>query len=305
MIAPAAMTSAAIAVTLAAFYSPAALIHTVLPLEGAAAYRVLHYGFFSSGREFWDPHGLPWLYYFVDVSGFWIAGTLFLICSAVAAFVFLATGAEGPGLAARRKEIVATCAVLHVAFVALFFGNQWSWFYYAYLLTIGIAAAASISAIQRRLAIGLCVMGILAWTDVAFLEREWRQTHERDAVTAGLWAPPDERAEWQTVLDIVRSRRVAILDTKGAAELVFPDFEKPVTLYLDPGLMVPADIRRKVEQMSEAQMVVVPVDGNETCRGIPAAPEFETALKSFEPRIKGKYFDVYQRAASRGLPVRK
>jgi hypothetical protein len=297
VIAPAAAASIVIAATLAACYGRAALIHTVLPLGGAAAYRALHYGFFSeSGRQFWDPHGLPWLFYLLDFSGFWIAGTLFLICSGVAAIFYLATGAGDAEFEARRNEIIATCAVLHVAFIALFFGNHWSWIYYAYFLTIGVAAAAGASAIQRRVTIGLCVMGIMAWTDVAFWEQRWWRMRERDAVTAGLWASSDEREEWRKVLDTVHSRNATMLDSKGAAELMFPEFEAPVSLFLDAGLMKPDEIQRKVEQMSQAEMVVVPTNiGIEACRGIPAAPEFETALKSFEPRMRGKFFDVYQR----------
>lgn len=307
VIAPAAVTSIVIAAILAASYGPAALIHTVLPLGGAEAYRALHFGFFTGkGREFWDPHGLPWGFYLLDASGFWIAGTLFLICSGVAAIFYLASHGDDPELAARRNEIIATCAVLHVAFVTLFFGNQYSWIYYAYFLTVGVAAAAGSSAIQRRVTIGLCVMGIMAWTDVAFWERRWWQMRERDAVTAGLWASPDEREEWKRVLDTVHSQRAVILDSKGAIELIDPEFEKPVSSCLDPGWMLPADIRRKVEQISEAQMVVVPANiGMMTCRGIPAAPEFETALKGFEPRMRGKFFDVYQRPSSPNSPAAK
>jgi hypothetical protein len=97
-----------------------------------------------------------------------------------------------------------------------------------------------------------------------------------------------------------------ILDSKGAIELIDPEFEKPVSSCLDPGWMLPADIRRKVEQISEAQMVVVPANiGMMTCRGIPAAPEFETALKGFEPRMRGKFFDVYQRPSSPNSPAAK
>ncbi len=307
VIAPAAVTSIVIAAILMASYGPAALIHTLLPLGGAAAYRELHFGFFTGkGREFWDPGGLPWGFYLLDASGFWIAGTLFLICSGVAAIFYLATRAGDGEIEAHRNEIIATCAVLHVAFITLFFGNRWSWIYYAYFLTVGVAAAAGASAFQRRVTIGLCVMGIMAWTDVAFWERRWWQTRERDAVTAGLWASPDERAEWQRVLDTVHSQRAVILDTKGAIELIVPEFEEPVSSYLDPGWMVPADVKRKVEQISEAQMVVVPANIEfVTCRGIPAAPEFETALRSFEPRTRGKFFDVYQRLISPNSPAAK
>jgi len=307
VIAPAAVTSIVIAAILMASYGRAALIDTVLPLGGATAYRTLHYGFFSeSGRQFWDPHGLSWGFYLLDFSGFWIVGTLFLICSGVAAIFYLTTGAGDPQFEAYRNEIITTCAVLHVAFITLFFGNQWSWIYYSYFLTIGVAAAAGASAIQQRVTMGLCVMGIMAWTDVAFWERRWWQMRERDAVTAGLWASSDEREEWQRVLDTVHSQRAVILDTKGAIELIVPEFEEPVSLYLDPGWMLPADIQRKVEQMSEAQMVVVPTNIKiEACRGIPAAPEFETALKGFEPRMRGKFFDVYERPSSPNSPATK
>ncbi len=298
-IAPAFLSSIGIAITLAAFYGPIALIKTILPLEGATAYRVLHYGFFNdAGRQFWNPAGVSWLIYLVDVSGLWIIGTLFLIGSGGVAILYLASATSDAGLDQRRDEIIATCTVLHVTFIALFFGNQWSWIYYAYFLTIGVAAAASASAIQRRVGFALCVIGIMAWTDVVFWERRWWQTRHRDAATAGLWAADDEREQWQTVRDIARSHRATILDTKGAAELLFPGFEMPVSLYLDNGLMLAADVRRKVEQISGAQMVVVPVGGIEACRGIPVAPEFETALKSFDLRIKGKFFDVYQRPSS-------
>ena len=46
-IAPAFLSSLMIAIILATFYTPTALIKTILPLKGATAYRILHYGFFN------------------------------------------------------------------------------------------------------------------------------------------------------------------------------------------------------------------------------------------------------------------
>ena len=295
-LAPAAATGAALVLVLGIIYGPLALARTAIPIEGMSNYRAGNFGFFTgAGREFWDPHGLSWLFYLIDFSGFWIAGTIFLIGSGVAAIFYLATGVGG-GLEARRNEIVATCAVLHVAFITLFFGNQWSWIYYAYFLTVGVAAAAGASAIQRRVTIGLGVMGMMAWTHVIRLERLCWDTGQRDAVTAGLWASPDERKEWGQVLDTIRGSKAVVLDLKGAAELMYPEFEPPVTLYLDPGLIKPLEIQRKLAQLSAAQLVVVPANiGIEVCNGIPAVPELEAAIKGFEPRVKGKHFDVYQR----------
>jgi hypothetical protein len=296
-LAPAVVTGSALILVLGIIYGPVALVRTVIPIEGISNYRAVNFGFFTgTGREFWDLRGLPWFAYLIEIPGFWIAGTLFLICSGVAAIFYLATHADDAGLESRRNEIIAICAVLHIAFIALFFGNQWSWIYYAYFLTVGVAAAAGSSAIQRSATIGLCVMGIMVWQNVAFWELRWWQTRERDSVTSGLWASADERTEWRRVLDSIHGSKAVVLDLKGAVELMYPEFELPITLYMDPGLIKPFEIRRKVEQMSEAQMVVVPANiGIESCKGIPAAPEFETALKNFEPRMMGKFFDVYQR----------
>ena len=163
-LAPAVVTGSALIAVLGIIYGPVALVRTAIPIEGMSNYRAANFGFFTgSGREFWNPDGVHWLFYLFDFSGFWIVGTLFLICSGVAAIFYLATGAGDGELEAHRNEIIATCAVLHVAFITLFFGNQWSWIYYAYFLTVGVAAAAGASAIQRRVTIGLCVMGTMAW----------------------------------------------------------------------------------------------------------------------------------------------
>jgi len=303
-LAPAVVTGVTLILVLGVIYGPVPLARTVIPIEGVSNYRAVNFGFFTpAGREFWAPHGLPWAYYPIDVSGFWMAGTLFLICSAVAATFHLATRANDGEFEPRRNEIIVTCAMLHLAFIALFFGNQWSWIYYSYFLTVGVAAAAGVSPIQRRVTIGLCVIGITAWTDVVFWEKRWWDTRRPDAVTVGLWASEDERAEWRLVLDSIRGSKAVVLDLKGAAELMYPEFEPPVTLYMDPGLIKPAEIRRKVGQLLEAQFVVVPVNGIEACRGVPAAPEFEKALKNFEPRMRGKFFDVYQRPSPPNSPV--
>ena len=305
---PASVTAIALILVLGVVYGPAALARTVIPIEGAANYRAVNFGFFSGvGREFWDPHELPWLVYLVDISGFWIVGTGFLICSSVAAILhLLARDDIGDSEAMRRNEIIVTCAVLHVAFITLFFGNRYSWIYYTYFLIVGIAAAASAGVVQRRAAIVLYVLGVMAWTDVAFGARQNWRTRERDAGTAGLWASADERAEWAQVLASIRGRKSVMLDLKGAVEMMYPEFEPPVTLYMDPGLIKPAEIQRKVEQLSEAQMVVVPANiGLEVCRGIPAAPEFEAAIKEFEPRMRGKFFQRLPAQRSSGRTQRK
>src|SRR5208283_2596594 len=90
-------------------YGPAVLLRTLLPFEGVSNYRALGFGLLAAGRELWDPSGLPWTFYLIDVSGLWIVGTLFLWCAA--ALTLRATSERAP--ASRRREILVTCAILH------------------------------------------------------------------------------------------------------------------------------------------------------------------------------------------------
>ncbi len=246
--APAAVSCVVIAVLLALRFGSRDVMTTVLPLEGFRSYRALNHGFFhGSGQGLWDLKGMTWLIYLTYVAGFWIAASLFLIGSAIGAAVMLfSTRSRNDSISARRKEFVVVCMLMHVAFVCLFFGNRWSWIYYSYVLVIGAAAAADLVSPSRVFAMALCVLGVFAWTvRIMLVDRLWHNT-ARTPTTAGLWARGDEQGEWSRVLEEVRSKGAVMLDTTGAAELLFPGFQPPTTLYLDPGLMLNVDIERKV-----------------------------------------------------------
>lgn len=287
---PAAIVFVSLAAVLSAVYGARTFLHTALPIEGATAYHSLRYGLFASGHAFWDPKGLPWIFYFIDVAGFWIVSTIFLLA---AALLQLRNLSESK-ISRERKELILTCVILHLAFLMLFFGNQWSWIYYSYLLVIGASVAVDLGPAYRRFGIALCVLALISWTDLAYWTHRWWQTTTPDVVTAGLWAPEGERGEWLKVLGLTRHRRAMMLDSMGASELMFPGFEKPVSLYLIRGLMTPDDVTRKVTQLSNAEIVVVPIT-IQACSGVPDAPEFRDPMKQFEMVWSGEHFQVFAR----------
>jgi hypothetical protein len=296
---PVAITGSVCAAVLSAIYGLLALAHTVFPLEGATAYKVLNYGFFSgSGRIFWEPMHASLASYIFGVSGLWIVLTIFLAFSAAGATKRLWFDRDSSDSPDRfRDEVILTCFVLHATFVCLFFGNQWSWFYYSYFLVIGVAVAADVSITGRRIGLAVCCIGVLSLfgTTLAVL-RDWK-TQQPRAATAWLWSPPAEAAEWNHVLELTRNVRATILDTKGAAELMYPQFQPPVSLFLDRGLMLQSEIQRKILQLGDSDMVVVPINVA-TCSGIPDSPEIRAAMQSFEPVFGGEFFDVYRLASS-------
>ena len=296
--APAFITGTLLIVILATLYSPGSLIRTLIPVQGMRTYHGQHFGFFSaSGRGFWNPPKVPWFFHLIDFSGFWIAGSIFLVvCGAIAWIRWNRQIAAGT-VDAHRNEILWTSAILHVTFVLVFFGNQWSWNYYSYILILGVAAAADLSLTNRSVALILCILGLTSWLYRGWtIDRYWRE-RSTSPLTSGLWAPPVEIAEWRNARALARGHRAIVLETKGDAGLMFPEFAPPVALYLDPGLMQVPEIQRQVEQLSDASIVVVCVakDIAEPAQGVPQVSEIERAMNSFERISAGKYLDVYVR----------
>ncbi len=209
--APAAITGTVLIVILATLYSPASAIRTLFPVQGAIAYHDQNFGFFRGiGRSFWNPPNVPWIFYLLDFSGFWIASSTFLLVCGAMAWTRWHRQIAVIALDTRRDEIVWTCATLHVAFVCFFFGNQWSWICYSFILILGIAAAADLSPMNRRLALILCFLGLTSWIGRGwYIAKYWRE-RSPSPITGGLWAPLDETAEWRNVLAIADGRRAIV-----------------------------------------------------------------------------------------------
>jgi hypothetical protein len=296
---PIGIIGAVCAAVLSVVYGPFALIRTVLPLEGVAGYKVMDFGFFmGSGRFFWEPSHNSLLQYFLGVAGLWIFATVFLFFSAIWAAKRLLSDPNSVSLERSRDEIILTCFVLHAAFVCFFFGNQWSWIYYSYFLVIGVAASADLGPASRRAGFVVCCLCAFAILGAALAVLPDWNTQRPRAVTAWLWSPREQAAQWSQILEMTRGGRATILDSKGAAELMYPQFQPPVSLYLDPGLMKPSEVGRKVRQIGGSEWVIVPV-GMSTCGGIPSAPEIRAAMTSFELVMNTRYFLVYRRTAPR------
>ena len=164
IVAPAVIIFLVLATTLAITYGSKVLLRTVLPIEGATAYHSLNFGLMGSGRALWDPTGKPWIYYLIDPAGFWIASGAFLLGAGLLQLRALAVDE----VSARSAEVILTCAILHVAFLTLFFGNQWSWIYYSYLPVVGCAIALNLGPAWRLGGFAICVIAVLSWTSTVY-----------------------------------------------------------------------------------------------------------------------------------------
>jgi hypothetical protein len=321
---PAVLTGLGVGVILGAYFGMVPLLRSLTPWAGAEAYAANHFGFFrGTGRLFWAPESASASYYATNIAGPWIASTFLLLACAIISFNKLIAPGGRSGIDSRSAEIVVTCAALHVAFIVFFFGNNFSWIYYFYLLVFGLAAASRLLPKWQplfcflALAFPLVKFNRFALSHAVLHERplaagrqgEASSISNRDSEVgftyqmwftsaptpqmAGLWAPAAERTEWTKVLSLTKGHRTAVLDTYGCVELLFPEFVPPVTLYMVPGTPTPEMVARKVSQLETVSRIVMPRSESGLLDFWPAIGS--VVRQNFTGLWQGDRFVVYQR----------
>jgi hypothetical protein len=292
---PAAAIFAFLSIVLIAIYGARSFLLTIVPIEGVSNYRALHFGFIHGpGRYLWNPaRGLA--AYFLDIPGFWMASTLYLIVAAVVQ----ATGYIRRKGLTRAGEVIVTCAILHISFLSLFFGPAASWYYYSFLLAIGCGLATETGVGWRRAAIPLCALAILSWcTTASFVYSRWK-VGSPNPETAGLWSQPVEADEWNKVVVMARQEKMVVVDGAGGVEVMYPEFGKPVECFL----MTKADIARTAARLSTADSFVVP-GVVRLYKVMPTVPDITAAMKDFDLEWKGHFFEVYRRRGGKAGEIR-
>lgn len=293
---PLMLVAVPVLVVLAGWFGVAVLVRTQWPGTTADLYRSARYGFFRGiGRDFWLPPQATWRSYLGTARGYWLAASAVLVVVGVSSVprVLLRGGAEA--IPRRAAGVVGACALLHVAFVAAFFGGENSWLYYAYLLTIGLMASVRLEGWRR---VAVAVLAGLAVLSGRGLPREavrdWRAV---DARIDGLWTSSDSAREWSEVRRRLAGpgrRPVALLAMSGCAEMVEPElFLPPVSLFLLNGMDQTIDARRKADQLRSAATVLVPKVPEGTLEFRLTSPAFRAALAGRRVLLDGRYYRLY------------
>ena len=296
---PAVVTAAVVLAASMALYGSSATFRLSLPLTGAELYRAANNGFFTgTGRDFWYFPGVHLGYYFGTTVAFWFAASVVLIaggCRSAVAVLASFRNREEPSPAG---ELTFFCAVMHLAFITLFFGNYSSWTSYPYLLPMGVGAMTLWSKYSEKLVWLLILLGAVGQKGMIDQNlHAWFNTAPGTA-TAGLWASPDERQEWTQVLDLAKGNSSVVLMYDGSAQLLFAGMAPLVGVTLVRGETTPSELARKFDQLSAARIAIVPEVPN-SLGFLNGWPEFKDQLSKWGVvAFKGKYFTVYRRSDS-------
>ena len=298
---PAALTAVILLSAVIAAFGVPATIRLSIPLTGAEAYRVANNGFFTgAGRAFWYFPGVHPGYYFGTGVAFWFVATACLIAGGCSSAFPVLASFKNREESNPAREMTLFCALLHVSFVTLFFGNNASWTSYPYLLSLGVGAMTLWSQFSENVVWLLILLGIAGQKGMIEANvRAWFNTAP-SAATAGLWASNDERQEWIRVLDIAKVNSSVLLTYDGCAQVIVAALTKPVAATMIRGQTTASELGRKMEQLSAVQIAIVPEVVNSS-GFLNAWPEFNGKLSKWGVIVyKGSFFTVYRRTDSRG-----
>jgi hypothetical protein len=287
---PAITTGLGLALMLGVTYGPQSLMHTLIPTHGLANYRASHYGFFNQGAAFLYSRKAGWVWYVGTAAGIWIAAGLWLLARGAQSLPAFAAGRARP-----RQELSLTCALLHVVFVLLMFGNTWTWTYYFFILIIGTVAASDWRPAIRFERV--YVHGLVAVSLLFFLSyvRQLDPGYVRDPETR-LWWPTDQADEWTRVLKLIDGKRSALMVEAGGGALLSPAFQKPVAMYLLPEYQAGGEPDREARQLKDSDAIVTTVL-HPTYLGscLNYYPKLRDAMGNARITFGGKYYVVYER----------
>jgi len=292
---PAMLTALGLAVVLGATYGLCSLIQTLTPIRGMANYRTSHYGFFYEGMSFLYPHHAGVIWYLGTPAGVWIAASLWLLLRGAQSVPAFIAGRSTP-----RQELTLSCALLHVVFVMLMFGNSWTWTYYFFILVIGTVAASDWQPairFERTYVHSLVALSLLFFLSYA---RQLDPGYVRDPETR-LWWPADESAEWARVMRLIHAKRAALMIEAGGGALISHAFQKPVAMYLLPAFEAGGEPDREASQLKASDAIVTTVF-HPTYLGscLNYYPKLHEAISNARITFHGKYFVVYERPGGSG-----
>ena len=292
---PAAATVAALAIVLGTIYGPESLVMTLLPITGIKNYAAFNFGFFHGiGSYFW--YGTPVLFYFGSVIGFWFAASLWLVVAGLIALWRLVRCNDES--TRWRDEFVVSAAVLHVAFVTMFFGGPSSWSYYSYILVVGAMATCAANRVRMAIVGALALLAATGQTSDRTADFLFWKQRAPAADTEGLWAEPDVRKNLTAALGAIDGGKAALISAQGCAPLLFPQFERNDFAYLLPGIITNDQLDRALHEFSEAPMVVA-VMAPDYGDALHYWPELKVMLFERELMLKNEFFAVYRKRGNR------
>lgn len=298
LFAPGVATYLALAILLACEFGWNSVLATATPLAGMGFYRQIGFGSGQALMQFLHPWGYGSRFYvayslFTPVS-WWVMSTLSLTV-----FGIMAVRRMAIRRALKRRDMaIVLCALIQAVFVCVAYGSPHQHYIFDPILVVGMLLG--LSAIPKGIARNLIVtlfllLGIAGQATLARAALQgWKQVRSPTA-TANLYADADWVAEWKKILELSTHQNLLLLSYGTGAHHYFSTIHSPEVWTLQLGQLLPADKARVMEQLDNADVVVLDLTSPTSLVDMDA--DIQRRLHSLCLTESTSYFQVWRRRA--------
>jgi hypothetical protein len=160
----------------------------------------------------------------------------------------------------RRDMVIVLCGLIQDVFVCVAYGSPHQHYIFDPILVVGMLLG--LSALQtgttRKVLLTLFLaLGIAGQATLArAVLQGWKQIKSPTA-TVNLYADSDWVTEWQKILELSAHRSLLLFSYSTGAHHYFPSIHSPDIWTLQRGQLLPADKIRVMEQLDNADVVVL------------------------------------------------
>jgi hypothetical protein len=296
MLAPGVLTYLALAILLACQFGWSSVLATATPLAGMRFYKQINFAYGQGLMQFLHPWGYNSVHYIaytlLNPVCWWVMSTLSL-----AVFAILAARRMAIRRAVDRIDMaIVLCALIQVVFTSVAYGAPHQHYLFDPVLVVGMLLGMSAlpKGIARNVLLALFLgLGIAGQAALArAVLHGWKQVKSPTA-TANLYADADWVAEWKKILELSSHENVLLFSYGTGAHHYFPAIYSPEVWYLQEGQLLPTDLRRVIEQLDNADAVVLDLTSPTTLVDMNA--EVQRHLYPFCLTQSTTYFQVWRR----------
>ena len=295
-LAPGVLAYLALAILLALEFGWRSVLATATPLAGMRFYSRIDFGYGRGLMQFLHPSGYNSRFYivhslFTPVS-WWVMSTLTLAVFGI----FAARRMAVRRVLERRDIAIVLCALIQAVFVCVAYGPPHNHYLFDPILVVGMLLG--LSAMGRGVARNLLVtlfllLGIAGQATLAHAVLQgWKQV-KSPTTTANLYADAGWVAEWKKILELSTHQNLLLFSYGTGAHHYFPTIHSPEVWTLQLGQLLPADKARVMEQLDNADVVVLDLTSPTTL--VDTDAEIQRHLHSLCLTESTSFFQVWRR----------
>jgi hypothetical protein len=296
---PGVLTYLTLAIVLASEFGWRSVLATATPLAGMGFYSRIGFGSGQALMQFLHPAGYSSRFYiayslFTPVS-WWVMSTLTLTV-----FGILAARRMAVRRALDRRDMaIVLCALIQAVFVCVAYGSPHQHYLFDPILLVGMLLG--LSAMGKRVARNLLLtlfllLGIAGQATLArAVLQGWKQI-KSPATTANLYVDAGWAAEWKKILELSTRENLLLFSYSTGAHHYFPTVHSPEVWTLQLGELLPADKTRVMEQLDNADVVVLDLTSPTTL--VDTDTEIQRHLDSLCLTESTSNFQVWRRRSS-------